>query len=178
MENTAAAQDTKELSIHDCWKYLQSTATCRIALVNGDVPEIFPVNYVPKFGTLLFRIGEGTKHQLLREHPLLAIEADGFNRYGTVAWSVILKGRPEFVEQPEEIQEAVDSGLSPWQAGHKDILVRVTPSEISGRRFVIAPPAKWWPPVEPSSAEDSGSAGDTGPAREPRATAHDGGGVR
>ena len=84
MENTAAAQDTKELSIHDCWKYLQSTATCRIALVNGDVPEIFPVNYVPNFGTVLFRIGQGTKLNALRESPVIALEADGFNRYGTV----------------------------------------------------------------------------------------------
>ena len=176
MENTEAAQETKELSIHDCWKYLQSTATCRIALVNGDAPEIFPVNYVPNFGTILFRIGQGTKLRALRESPVIAIEADGFNRYGTVAWSVILKGRPEFVTHPEEIQEAVDAGLSPWQAGRKDVLVRVTPSEISGRRFVIAPPAKWWPPVDPWAADvDAAGADDTTPAGEPQKEAHDGG---
>ena len=61
------------------------------------------------------------------------------------------------MSHPEEIQEAVDAGLSPWQAGLKDILVRVTPSEISGRRFVIAPPAKWWPPLDPWSAEGNGN---------------------
>ncbi len=165
MENTASAQDTKQLSIHDCWKYLQSTATCRIAVVNGGVPEIFPVNYLPNFGTVLFRIGHGTKHRVLRDSPVIAIEADGFNRYGTVAWSVIIKGRPEFVTHPEEIQEAVEAGLSPWQAGAKDILVRVTPSEISGRRFVIAAPAKWWPPVDPWAAEDDDGAGNLGASR-------------
>ncbi|MGO4587493.1 pyridoxamine 5'-phosphate oxidase family protein [Paenarthrobacter sp. 2TAF44] len=154
MENTSMDQDTKELSVHDCWKYLQSTSTCRIALINGNVPEIFPVNYIPNFGTILFRTGQGTKHKALREGTPLALEADGFNRYGTIAWSVIIKGHPEFVTHPEEIQEAVNAGLSPWQPGAKDILVRVTPTEISGRRFVITPPSKWWPPLDPSAAVD------------------------
>jgi nitroimidazol reductase NimA-like FMN-containing flavoprotein (pyridoxamine 5'-phosphate oxidase superfamily) len=153
MENTSTAEDTKELSVHDCWKYLQSVSIARIALINDGLPEIFPVNFVPKFGTVLFRTGPGTKLDALREGSALSLEADGFNRYGTVAWSVILKGSPEFVTQPEDIQEAVDAGLSPWQPGAKDVLVRVTPTEISGRRFVISPPSKWWPPLDPSAAD-------------------------
>lgn len=153
MENTSTAEDTKELSVHDCWKYLQSVSIARIALINDGLPEIFPVNFVPKFGTVLFRTGPGTKLDALREGSALSLEADGFNRYGTVAWSVILKGSPEFVTQPEDIQEAVEAGLSPWQPGAKDVLVRVTPTEISGRRFVISPPSKWWPPLDPSAAD-------------------------
>jgi nitroimidazol reductase NimA-like FMN-containing flavoprotein (pyridoxamine 5'-phosphate oxidase superfamily) len=137
MENTSMDPDIKELSVHDCWKYLQSVSIGRIALINGEEPEIFPVNYVPNYGTVLFRTGPGTKHDALREGAVVVLEADGFNRYGTVAWSVILKGSPEFVDQPEDIQEAVEAGLSPWQPGVKDILVRITPTVISGRRFVI-----------------------------------------
>ncbi|MFB9857087.1 pyridoxamine 5'-phosphate oxidase family protein [Paenarthrobacter aurescens] len=125
----------------------------RIALINDDEPEIFPVNYVPNYGTLLFRTGPGTKHNALREGAVVVLEADGFNRYGTIAWSVILKGTPEFVTQPEDIQEAVDAGLSPWQPGTKDILVRITPAKISGRRFVISPPSKWWPPLDPTASD-------------------------
>lgn len=153
MENTSTAEDTKALSVHDCWKYLQSVSIARIALINDGLPEIFPVNFVPKFGTVLFRTGPGTKLDALREGSAISLEADGFNRYGTVAWSVILKGSPEFVTQPEDIQEAIEAGLSPWQPGAKDILVRVTPTEISGRRFVISPPSKWWPPLDPSAAD-------------------------
>lgn len=146
-------QDTTELSVHDCWKYLQTVSIGRIALINRDVPEIFPVNFVPNYGTVLFRTGPGTKHDALHEGAMIALEADGFNRYGTTAWSVILKGNPQFLTQPEDIQEAVDAGLSPWQPGAKDILVRVTPTEISGRRFVISPPSKWWPPLDPSASD-------------------------
>lgn len=151
MENTASVQDTKELSVHDCWKYLQSTSVCRIALVIDGHPEIFPVNFVSNYGTIIFRIGEGTKGAGLRGAPRVALEADGFNSYGTIAWSVIVKGNAEFVSDPDEIQEAVDSGLSPWQPGSKDILVRVTPSDISGRRFVITPPSQWRPNVDPET---------------------------
>jgi nitroimidazol reductase NimA-like FMN-containing flavoprotein (pyridoxamine 5'-phosphate oxidase superfamily) len=149
MENTASVQDTKELSVHDCWKYLQSASVCRLALVVDGHPEIFPVNFVSNYGTVLFRIGEGTKDAALHGAPRVALEADGFNSYGTIAWSVIVKGDAEFVSDPDEIQEAVDSGLSPWQPGSKDILVRVTPSDISGRRFVITPPSRWQPNVDP-----------------------------
>lgn len=155
MENTSTDHDVKELSVHDCWKYLQSTSICRVALINGDVPEIFPVNYVPNYATILFRTGPGTKHDALKDGIPLALEADGFNRYGTIAWSVIIKGSPEFVTNPDEIQEAVDVGLSPWQPGSKDILVRVTPTHISGRRFVISPPSTWWPPVDPAAADET-----------------------
>ncbi|WP_090820794.1 pyridoxamine 5'-phosphate oxidase family protein [Arthrobacter sp. yr096] len=164
MENTSMDQDVKELSVHDCWKYLQSVSIGRIALINGEEPEIFPMNFVPNYGTVLFRTGPGTKLDALREGAVIALEADGFNRYGTVAWSVILKGSPEFVTQPEDIQEAVDAGLSPWQPGAKDVLVRVTPTEISGRRFVIAPPSKWWPPLDPTASDvDDGETQDAPP---------------
>lgn len=152
MAKTSTDQDTTELSVHDCWKYLESTSTCRIALINGDVPEIFPVNYVPNFGTILFRTGPGTKYSALSERGVIALEADGFNRYGTIAWSVIIKGNPEFVTMPEEIQEAASTDLSPWQPGAKDILVRVTPLEISGRRFAPDPPSKWWLPLDPAAS--------------------------
>ncbi|HYH77084.1 MAG TPA: pyridoxamine 5'-phosphate oxidase family protein, partial [Arthrobacter sp.] len=136
---------------HDCWKYLRSTSICRIAMISGDKPEIFPVNYVPNYGTVIFRTGSGGKLDALLNSPTIALEADGMNTYGTIAWSVVVKGYAEVVSDDEEIQEAMDAGLSPWEAGAKDHLVRVTPNELSGRRFVISPPSHWWPPLDSPS---------------------------
>jgi len=58
----------------------------------------------------------------------------------------VVKGTAEAVQPGED---APAETPSPWQEGAKDILVRITPTEVSGRRFVIGPPTKWWPPVEP-----------------------------
>ncbi|MCP8999379.1 hypothetical protein NFC73_06445 [Pseudarthrobacter sp. RMG13] len=46
------------------------------------------------------------------------------------------------VDTQEAFQEATDAGLEPREPGSKDHLVRVTPSEVSGRRFVITPPSR------------------------------------
>ncbi|WP_285246216.1 pyridoxamine 5'-phosphate oxidase family protein [Pseudarthrobacter sp. efr-133-R2A-89] len=149
--NTAGADsEIKELGVHDCWKLLHSTSVCRIAFTDGDSVENFPMNFVTTNGTLLMRTGGATKLSSF-DGKAVAVEADGMNQYGTIAWSVILKGHATVVSDAEETQEAMDAGLSPWQPGQKNTLVRVTPHDISGRRFVIAAPTHWWPPREPAA---------------------------
>ncbi|MDQ0028668.1 pyridoxamine 5'-phosphate oxidase family protein [Arthrobacter bambusae] len=146
MENSESRPDTEELSVHDCWKYLRSSSVARVAVVNGDSPEIFPINYVPDEGTVVFRTGPGTKLGAVLAGRMIALEADGFNTYGTIAWSVIVKGHAEIVSVDEELQAFSSMELSPWEPGAKDHLIRVTPTELTGRRFVISPPSRWWPP--------------------------------
>ncbi|HEY8701943.1 MAG TPA: pyridoxamine 5'-phosphate oxidase family protein [Arthrobacter sp.] len=145
--------ETEVLDVHDCWKYLRSASVCRVATTAGGGPEIFPVNYVPDNGTVVFRTGPGTKLDAVLGGNPVALEADGLNAYGTIAWSVIIKGTAQVVDTPEAFQEAADAGLSPWEPGSKDHLVRVTPTEISGRRFVIGPPSHWWPPLDSPGRE-------------------------
>lgn len=150
MKSHASGQETEVLDIHDCWKYLRSASVCRVAITTGGGPEIFPVNYVPDYGTVVFRTGPGTKLDAAAGGLPVALEADGLNPYGTIAWSVIIKGTAKVVDTQEDFQEAADAGLSPWEAGSKDHLVRVTPTEVSGRRFVINAPSRWWPPLDPA----------------------------
>ncbi|GAP56707.1 pyridoxamine 5'-phosphate oxidase family protein [Arthrobacter sp. 92] len=146
MDTSGAGSETKDLPVHECWRHLRSSSVGRLALISHNKPEIFPVNYLPGDGTVIFRTGPGTKLDAVLEGGTVALEADGLNSYGTIAWSVVIKGVPEEIP-PGEIPLEVPS---PWEAGAKDHLVRITPTELSGRRFVIAPPAHWWPPQEAS----------------------------
>jgi nitroimidazol reductase NimA-like FMN-containing flavoprotein (pyridoxamine 5'-phosphate oxidase superfamily) len=145
MDTGAVEAEAEILGVHDCWKYLQSTPVCRIAFPHGDTVEILPVNFVPSNGTVLIRTGEGTTLDSLADGQPVSLEADGFNQYGTIAWSVVVKGRAAAADDAASQREASDGRLSPWQAGTKDRLVRVTPAEVTGRRFVIAPPSRWAP---------------------------------
>ncbi|WP_120522119.1 pyridoxamine 5'-phosphate oxidase family protein [Arthrobacter celericrescens] len=151
MDNPAPVSETVSLTVHDCWKYLETSSVGRVALVRGGDPEIFPVNYVPDFGTLIFRTGPGTKLEALQGGKPVAFEADGLNPYGTIAWSVVVKGTAELVEDPGELREAAATSLSPWEAGTKDQLIRIVPTGLSGRRFVISDPVRWWPPITPDA---------------------------
>ncbi|WP_115787173.1 pyridoxamine 5'-phosphate oxidase family protein [Arthrobacter silvisoli] len=155
MDTPASASDTTSLTVHDCWKYLGTASVGRIALVSSGDPEIFPVNYVPDYGTLIFRTGPGTKLDAVQSGKPIAFEADGLNRYGTIAWSVVVKGTAELVDDVAELQEAAGTSLSPWEAGPKDNVVRIIPTGLSGRRFVISDPVQWWPPRTPDTLSQS-----------------------
>ncbi|WP_308292622.1 hypothetical protein [Pseudarthrobacter cellobiosi] len=52
------------------------------------------------------------------------------------------------VGEDEDAPEAAEHRVSPWEPGVKDHLVRITPTEVSGRRFVISHTRRWWPPLE------------------------------
>lgn len=148
MDSNASEPETEVLDIHDCWKYLRSVSVGRIAVTTDAGPEIFPVNYVPDYGTVIFRTGPGTKLDAVLAGGPLALEADGLNTFGTIAWSVIVKGTAKVVGAEEDFREAAEAGLAPWEPGSKEHLVRITPSDVSGRRFVISPPGRWWQPLD------------------------------
>lgn len=160
MDTAATEQETENLGVHDCWRYLRSTSVGRVAFLHGDTVEILPVNYLPTNGTLLIRSGGGLLADAADGRKPVSVEVDGMNQYGTIAWSVVAKGHAAVVTDAEEIQDAVDGGLSPWQAGPKNKLIRLTPLEMSGRRFVIAPPSHWWPPQEPAGRHGEKDAGE------------------
>lgn len=149
MDTAASEPEVEVLGLHDCWRYLRTVSLGRMAFSHGDTVEVLPVNYLPTNGTLLIRSGAGTKLDAAAARQPVSLEADGLNQYGTIAWSVVVKGHAAVVTDAEEVQDAMEGGLSPWQPGHKNNLIRVTPVEIAGRRFVIAPPTHWWPAVEP-----------------------------
>jgi hypothetical protein len=103
---------------------------------------------------LIFRTGPETKLDALLEGGAAALEADGLNPYGTIAWSVVVKGRPEAVPESGLHQDKVDQSLFPWELGSKDHLFRITPTEITGGQFAINPSARWWSPREPWGSEE------------------------
>lgn len=144
-ESAPSGSETHELSAHECWKYLRSSSVGRVAVLVGEHPEIFPVNYVPDQESLVFRTGPGTKLDAILQGKPVALEADGMNTYGTIAWSVMVKGVPEEVLDVDDLPERIPD---PWEEGKKEHVVRIQPTEVSGRRFVVAPPGYWWHPSD------------------------------
>ncbi|WP_370278881.1 pyridoxamine 5'-phosphate oxidase family protein [Pseudarthrobacter sp. NamB4] len=117
METAAAEPEAESLGVHDCWRYLRSRSVGRLAFMHGEWVEIFPVNYVPSNGTLLIRTGARTKLDAVAERKAVSLEADGLNQYGTIAWSIVVKGHAAAVSDEEDFEDAAEAGLSPLQAG-------------------------------------------------------------
>ena len=57
------------LSEDECWSLLSSTSLGRLVTILGGKPEIFPVNFVTRWRTVLFRTAQGTKLYSAVERP-------------------------------------------------------------------------------------------------------------
>ncbi len=141
---------TEELSEDACWARLRTGEVARLAVIVEDHPEIFPINYVVDHGTLVFRTAEGTKvHAALAASPV-AVEVDGVDPPGEDsgtpaphAWSVVLKGTAEQITATDELMDTTELPLTPWQTGAKGKFVRITPTQVTGRRFPVTSPEEW-----------------------------------
>lgn len=138
-----ATNDIEHLSVDECWSLLRTATVGRLAVIVGDHPEIFPINYVVDHGTAVFRTGEGSKVQGALSGTPVALESDGYDPEAGCVWSVVIKGRARTIAEIADVMDTVDLPLSPWQAGDKGRFIRITPGEVTGRRFPIADPSTW-----------------------------------
>ncbi len=116
------------------WALLAANPMGRLAVAAAGEVDIFPINYVVDSGTLVFRTAPGTKLVELTINSTVALEIDGYSE--TEAWSVVVKGRATRIEGRAEIEAVERLPLTPWVTTYKDVLVRITPTEATGRRFV------------------------------------------
>src|SRR6478735_235214 len=67
-----------ELGPTESWNLLAGSELGRLAVSVGDVPEIFPINYLAHNGVVLFCTAEGSKLVNLTINRNVALETDGF----------------------------------------------------------------------------------------------------
>lgn len=125
----------EKLSTNQCWELLRSAEVGRLAVIVDDHPEIFPVNYAVDQNTIIFRSARGTKvNSALGDAPV-AFEADGYDPATGLVWSVVIKGQATSFRTLEETIDSLNVEVHPWQAGKKEHFIRISPSDITGRRF-------------------------------------------
>lgn len=125
------------LSESESWDLLGTASLGRLVTNFAGEPEIFPVNFVVQGRSVLFRTAEGTKLFSAVGNRTVIFEADDHNV--AEGWSVIVRGRAQLLKTDADIQQADKAGLCPWVATAKPNFVRITPNDITGRRFVFGP---------------------------------------
>ncbi|HET6918339.1 MAG TPA: pyridoxamine 5'-phosphate oxidase family protein [Jiangellaceae bacterium] len=63
------------------------------------------------------------------------MEVDGLDTATDEAWSVVVRGTPELLEQLNAVYAAQDLPLFPWDSTPKPVFVRITPRAVTGHRF-------------------------------------------
>jgi len=139
----------KELAVHECWALLRTASVGRLAVWVHDHPDIFPINYAVDHGTVVFRSASGTKVSAALSDAPVALEVDGYEARSREAWSVVIKGRAEGIREIDELMDTIDLPLFPWQAGKKNLFIRLVPTLVTGRRFPVVDPSVWQTPFSP-----------------------------
>ncbi|MFI7588611.1 pyridoxamine 5'-phosphate oxidase family protein [Spongisporangium articulatum] len=127
----------EELSVSTCWHLMCTVEVGRLAFGVGDRIEIFPVNFAIDGESVLFRTAEGTKLAATVLDHEVALETDAYDDLSGRAWSVVVHGRASEVTDPDELEDLATLPLYPWSSTEKNRFVRITPLEVSGRRFRV-----------------------------------------
>ena len=124
-----------DLPAGECRDLMGSTSVGRVAFVDEDGPVVLPVNYVLDGETVLFRT---SPHNAIARHvdgSTVAFEVDDFDDYTQSGWSVLVRGTARFVP-PHEPPEFGALQPFPWVDGVRNLVVRISPVSVSGRRVL------------------------------------------
>lgn len=122
------------LTEDECWHLLDGVDLGRVGVVLGDGVDIFPVNFLVRDRVVYFASAPGSKLVDITTNPRVAFEADG--TAGRRRWSVVLKGEAARLAFDSEIEESGVRHLHSLSPTEKWNYVRISPTSISGRRFM------------------------------------------
>jgi uncharacterized protein len=142
--------EMRVLDRDECLCLLAKDEIGRLAVIAGNTPVVFPVNYALDGDTIVFRTDPGTK---LDHGPRAraSFEVDSFDRTRRTGWSVVAAGRLEEVTHYDAatLDRVRRLAIDPWAAGDKAHWMRLVPDRVTGRR--IDPATKVPPTVSPST---------------------------
>ncbi|MFC6082975.1 helix-turn-helix domain-containing protein [Sphaerisporangium aureirubrum] len=130
--------ETRALPPRECLRLISPGGIGRVAFGGvAGAPAVLPVNYMVRHGAIFFRTAEdGLLDRLLRAAPPdtpaeIGFEVDHIDEAERGGWSVLVQG-PACRLTPAESPK--DPGVEPWVGGERDVYVRVTPRQVTGRR--------------------------------------------
>lgn len=125
-----------EMTVDECLALLETEAVGRVAVATPLGPRIVPVNYVLREDAIVFRTAPYSQLATHAPNSELAFEVDYLDHQRRLGWSVVVLGRGQTIEDPEEVRQ-IRSGWDPhpWADGLRNMYVKLTRREVTGRRL-------------------------------------------
>jgi len=129
-------EDLEVLDDATSWALVRSQVIGRFAANRpGQSPLVVPVNYVVEADQeIVVRSGAGSKLDLASRN-VVTLEVDEIDPIRRVGWSVVVEGLARALYE-DESHTALDS----WAPGWKPYVIRIRPTQISGRRIRLRTP--------------------------------------
>ena len=131
----AAEHDLKTLDPAECLELLEPGGVGRVGFAAAEGIVMLPVNFALAGKTIVFRTAPDTLLAVYANGPV-SFEVDRVDEVLRVGWSVLVHGHAHKVADEREIRHLEAGGrVTPWAAGARDVFVRITPTQITGRRL-------------------------------------------
>lgn len=136
MRTVDARTGIEWLDRDECLRLLAEDEVGRLAVVEGRMPVIFPVNYALDGDAVVIRTDPGTKLGAAGRAPA-CFEVDRIDRRHRTGWSVLVTGRLEEVTpwDTDAFRRVTTLPVEPWADGEKAHWLRLVPGRITGRRI-------------------------------------------
>jgi len=126
------ASPLQELSTADRWSLLRATPVGRVIFTEHALPAALPVNYVVSGTSIIFRTSP--RSPLARTvDQIVAFEVDHVDPLTWSGWSVLAVGGAQPVREGSEMLRATELGLTTWAGDGRDLFIRITPGQLTGR---------------------------------------------
>lgn len=127
-----------ELSENECIKLLAEQTVGRVGFMTPDGPQILPVSYQYRFGSVIFRTSAAGALAGLVQRISVAFEVDKVDERGRSGWSVLVLGFAEAMVHNYLLASTWETSPVPWADGTRNLFIEIKPRKISGR-FVHPP---------------------------------------
>ncbi|MBM7466830.1 pyridoxamine 5'-phosphate oxidase family protein [Microbacterium esteraromaticum] len=124
-----------QLDEQECLELLRTTTVGRIGFVQEGRVLIIPVNFLLDDRSIVIRTApDGPLSTLASSRVLVAFEIDHHDNLAASGWSVLLNGEVDTITEEHLASLPGASSRLPWAEGDRSLLLRLTPTTISGRR--------------------------------------------
>ncbi len=126
-----------ELSEQTCRDLLLQEGVGRVCFCTPLGPRVLPVTFTVHDNSVFFRTTPYSALGTYGRDTAVAMEVDSLDKERREGWSVVVVGRTEVVDDPDEVA-AIRNGWdpTPWPDGNRHLYIRLHVHEISGRRVV------------------------------------------
>jgi nitroimidazol reductase NimA-like FMN-containing flavoprotein (pyridoxamine 5'-phosphate oxidase superfamily) len=129
----------EELDEDQCLKLISEGGIGRIAYVGRFGPAVLPVNYELLDKAVVFRtaangpLDEDLRTGIEGADYKVAFEIDSIDLATKRGWSVLIQGPAHHLagDEPDAVGRV---RVEPWAPGDREMMVRIIPSRITGRR--------------------------------------------
>jgi nitroimidazol reductase NimA-like FMN-containing flavoprotein (pyridoxamine 5'-phosphate oxidase superfamily) len=126
------------LTTDECREHLAGGGVGRFLFVEpGRGPVAIPVNYATDGDDILFRTGRQTSIADAVGQPQVSFDVDHIDDTFSEGWSVLLSGTARIITEPAELEHAKALGIEPWAPGDRDIYIRMSARQVTGRRIRV-----------------------------------------